>query len=212
MPRFLAICVLLAACAASSDERDPEFPLVPPRVEEPAKFEPGWVRQVEIPAHLDRLSEEDEAFVVSAVRALGSSDFQTCSTAASGLAELGEAVTPYLGHVGERASPSERTFRVVTVVLGPVFFGLEPERLAFYMQSPYRALRATAAQAAGKRDLMEYAPELVSLLEDHDLQVRRAAIAVLRRLTNRFFGYDPAANARRRAKPVRRWQGLLGSG
>ncbi len=53
---------------------------------------------------------------------------------------------------------------------------------------------------------------LVRLLEDQDLQVRRAAIAALRSLTNRFFGYDPAATVLRRAKPVQHWQGLLGSG
>ena len=212
MQRFPAICVLLAGCASSTDGLDPESPFDALRVEEPGRFERNWVLQVKIPAHLDRLSEEDEAFVVTAVRALGSIDFQTYSAAASGLAELGEAVTPYLGHIGERASQSERTFRVVAVVLAPVFLGLEPERVAFYLPSPYRVVRATAARVAGKRELLEYAPELVGLLEDHDLQVRRAAIAALRRLTNRFFGYDPAAKELRRAKPVRRWQRLLGSG
>jgi hypothetical protein len=212
MLRFLAIGVLLAACASSSDGLDPESPFDPLRVEEPGEFERDWVQQVKIPAHLDRLSYEDEAFVVTAVRALGSIDFQTYSAAASGLAELGEAVTPYLGHIGERASESERTFRVVAVVLAPVFVALEPERLAFHLPSAYRVVRATAAQVAGERNLMECAPVLVNLLEDQDLRVRRAAIAALRRLTNRFFGYDPAATVLRRAKPVQRWQGLLGSG
>ena len=210
MRRFLAICALLAACATSSDEQIDDFPFDPS--EEPREISSEWITEVRIPGHLKRLSAEDEAFVANAVHALSARDFRTYSAAASGLVELGEPVTPYLGHIGELRSPSERIFRVVTVVMGPVLSQLEPERLSLYLHSPYRTARATAARVTGDRDLMEHARTLVSLLDDTDLFVRRAAIVALRKLTNRFHGYNPETTAARRSAPVRRWRELLGSG
>jgi len=73
-------------------------------------------------------------------------------------------------------------------------------------------VRVATAGVVGERDLARHAVRLVDLLDDPDLEVRRAAIRTLRQLSNRFFGYRPDAPAQQRAKATGRWRELWGSG
>jgi len=210
--RSPALLLLLAACAAPPREPVPDSAWPGRRTAAPSEIDSAWLARVEIPDHLERLDAVNEAFVATACDALDSGDFSAYSSAADGLVDLGEPVVPYLGLYSDLPPREPRLYRMVCVVLEPIFEEIPGEHLRYHLQSPYRSVRASAAQTAGGRQLMEYAPRLVELLDDQALDVRREAIRSLRRISTQFFGYRPDAAATDRAAAVARWRRFWRSG
>jgi hypothetical protein len=173
---------------------------------------PPWFAQVRIPAHLVRPPRETEVKIGENVHALLHGEFDDYPEAAGYLVKRGEIVVPYLGFAAEQPLPdSARTTRI-PIVLKPLLLAAPPDHVGIYLGSPYREVRAAAAVAAGERRIADHAPRLVELLDDPAVDVRRAAVTALRRISNEFFGYradDPAA---RRAGPKAKWRALWTAG
>ena len=98
------------------------------------------------------------------------------------------------------------------VVLDNVFRDVPAGHIAAHLGSPYDVVRTAAADSAGVRRLAGQGPRLVDLLDDDDPHVRRAAIASLRTIYNRFFGYRPLDSAGRRSKPASEWRAHVQAG
>ncbi|MHC4959514.1 MAG: HEAT repeat domain-containing protein [Planctomycetota bacterium] len=212
MTRTCAVVFLaLAAACKTADEKPPEFGGAWPEYKsgnEDGAVDSAWLDDVAIPAHLAQLDEEEEHFVAGACEALRSGH-AAYAGAANGLIELKEPVIPYVGHYGD-LHPALRAR--VFVVLNHVFAGLEPGSVALHLTSPYSVVRIAAADSVGARRLADNAARLVDLLDDADPDVRRAAIASLRTIYNRFYGYRPLDSARRRSRPVREWRAQVQAG
>ena len=118
------------------------------------------------------------------------------------LVSLGEPAIPYLGFAAGQDGLDDR----IPITLRAILQTLGARRLAPYLGSPYAEVRAAAATTVGERRFTELAPALTDLLEDADLGVRRAGVAALRRITNRFHGYRPDASAEDRAAAVAKWR------
>jgi len=126
-------------------------------------------------------------------------EFEDYPEAGRRLIERGEAVIPCLGHAARRhPAPAVRKERL-EIVFRPALAQLPPERLLIALASPYPAVRAAAAWTAGDRGLEPLGLRLIELLDDPDVEVRRYAIAALRKITGEFLGYraddPPAARA-----------------
>ena len=67
-------------------------------------------------------------------------------------------------------------------------------------------VRRGAAEELGRRSAFEAVPELLARAEDDDLSVRTAAVASLRRLTNRMYDLDATDPPATRAASVGRWR------
>ncbi|MHC4342415.1 MAG: hypothetical protein ACYSX0_19650 [Planctomycetota bacterium] len=171
----------------------------------------SWLKEVELPEHLDPPSESLETEIGQAVHRLHTADFATYSGAARRLVAIGEVTVPYLGFEAERRSKL-RSDRQEVIVMRAILRKTPPEHLDYYLDSPLAAVRVATAGVVGERDLARHAVRLVDLLDDPDLEVRRAAIRTLRQLSDRFFGYRPDAPAEQRAKATLRWRELWGSG
>jgi hypothetical protein len=210
MARSLAVVLLaLAAACKSAEEEPPEFGGAWPEYKSgEGDVDLAWLDDVQFPAHLARLDEEEETFVAGACHALGGAHADYAG-AASGLIELEEPVIPYVGHFGG-LHPVLRAR--VAVVLKSVFRAMPAGHVALHLGSPYDVVRIAAADSVGDRRLAAQAPRLVELLEDDDSDVRRAAITSLRTIFNRFFGYRPLDSAGRRSEPVREWRAFVQTG
>jgi len=187
VPAYIAVLGLLAGCASSPAEDDSS--VSGEGTPEPARgpFPSG-------DPEIDRV-----------LRNLDSDDFATYAAAAHRLVVMGEAAIPALGRAAdERENPD------VAAVLRAILLRAEPARVGTWFDAPWAAVRAVAARTAGERRLTQHAPALVGLLEDESAPVRRAAVAALRRLSSRFFGFEPDAPAAARRKPVRRWKEFWG--
>jgi hypothetical protein len=159
----------------------------------------SWLKKVDLPGHLDPPAESLEREIGEAVHHLHAADFATYSG------------IPYLGFEEERRSKLGGD-RQEVIVMRAILRKVLPEHLHYYLDSPFAAVRVATAGVVGERDLARHAVRLVDLLDDPDLEVRRAAIRALRQLSNRFFGYRADAPAEQRAKPAGRWRELWGSG
>jgi hypothetical protein len=198
------VLALTAACAGvPRGDRDGEA-TPPGRVVEP------WLARVRIPSHLERPPRETENAIAEDVHALLHGDFSVYPTAARRLVKRGEVVVPYLGFMGEQKLPEPARTTRVPIVLKPLLLEAPPEHVGAYLGSSYSAVRAAAAVAAGERRISEHGSELVDLLDDPDLEVRRAAVTALRRISNEFFGYRAEDSAPRRARPTAKWRALWG--
>jgi len=193
--------VLLAACATLRGRPVPSGK---------SAADTAWLAGVRFPEGLSRLPEGRERALAARVEKLGSTDFGVYSGAARGLVDSGESVLPYLGHATTHAALSTRGRACLRIVLRTILEGLAPRRVAGFVASPYPALRVAAAEAAGKRHMTGLAAKLVELLDDPVLEVRRAAIAALRRVSNQFFGYRPEDPPARRARAKARWREFWG--
>jgi HEAT repeat protein len=96
--------------------------------------------------------------------------------------------------------------------LKPLLLAAPPEHVGIHLKSPYREVRAAAAVATGERRITDHAPRLVELLDDPAVDVRRAAVTALRRISNEFFGYRADDSAARRAGPTAKWRALWSAG
>lgn len=212
MRHILPVLALLAACRTPPEPEPDPGAVWPGRPRSTGRIDTDWLADVQIPAGGKRLGRENEAFVAGACHVLDRDDFADYSSSAAGLVALGEPVVPYLGRYAEPPTRDERLFAIVSVVLEPILMKVDPEPLGSYLDSPYRAVRATAARVVGERNLTEHAYRLVGLLEDEHVEVRRDAIRALRRISNRFQGYRPDGAPDERAVAVKRWRRLWGTG
>jgi HEAT repeat protein len=194
MRRAITATVLLAACSTSSDGRG--------GAGAPGPAEAAWASQVRIPDHMERPPPALEEEIARCIAGLDAAEFEASSHAAGRLVEIGVPAVPYLGFAASKAADGKR----LRIVLDAILMEAAPERIALLFASPYPDVRVAAAGACGDRRLTELGPPLVDLLEDPDVDVRRAGIASLRRLANQFYGYradDPPAQ---RAAAVARWR------
>lgn len=194
--------VALAACAGVPN-RDGEAP-PPGRVVEP------WLVRVRLPEHVERPPRETENAIAEDVHALLHGDFSVYPTAARRLVRRGEVVVPYLGFMGGQDLPEQARTARIPIVLKPLLLEAPPDHVGVFLRSPYAAVRAAAAVAAGERRISDHGPALVGLLDDPEVEVRRAAVTALRRISNEFFGYRADDSAGRRARPTAKWRALWG--
>jgi hypothetical protein len=196
--RFVPILVALLGCATLPSQRGRGAGGA--GAVEPV--DTAWVAEVAVPRHLVRPEPAVEEAIARAIHALGAPDFGDFSAAAKALVALGEPAIPYLGFAAGQDGPDER----IPITLRAILKNLPAQHVAPYLGSPYAEVRSAAATTAGERRLTELAPALTDLLEDADLDVRRASVAALRRITNRFHGFRPDAPAEDRAAAVAKWR------
>ncbi|MHC4161613.1 MAG: armadillo/beta-catenin-like repeat-containing protein [Planctomycetota bacterium] len=202
---FLAMAALAACAGLPRGDRDgAQTPLS--GVVEP------WLARVQIPPHLEPPPRETETAIAEDVHALLHGDFSVYPTAARRLVKRGEVVVPYLGFMGEQQlSEQARTTRI-PIVLKPLLLEAPPDHVGVYLVSPYKDVRAAAAVAAGERRISDHATKLVELLDDSEVEVRRAAVTALRRISSEFFGYRADDSAPRRSGPAAKWRALWAPG
>lgn len=199
---FFSVVLAVAACKGGARENRDEEP--PGRVVQP------WLARVRLPEHLERPPRETENAIAEDVHALLHGDFSVYPTAARHLVRRGEVVVPYLGFMGEQELAEQARTARIAIVLKPVLLAAPPAHVGGFLRSPYGAVRAAAAVAAGERRISDHAPTLVELLDDPELEVRRAAVTALRRISNEFFGYRADDSAARRDRPAAKWRALWG--
>ncbi|MEM8884139.1 MAG: HEAT repeat domain-containing protein [Planctomycetota bacterium] len=184
-----------------------------PREKTPAEVPPpaDWVQNVTFPEGLERPAPAREADILAACEALLSDDFGDRTRGSRALLAYGEPAIPYLGH------------RVSSTGLGPdpncshciVIYGIVEElpasRVSVHLDSPYPIVRIAAAEAAGERDLDELAPALTRRLDDDELEVRRAAVTALRRMTRQFLGYRANDTPEARRPAIELWERETGA-
>jgi hypothetical protein len=135
--------------------------------------------------------------------------FAERSAAADRLVAMGDRALPALGTAGEaRATPYAGVSVPATRPVIEAILAREPAEAVAgrHLASPYAAVRVAAAEEAGRRGSIAAAEPLSALLSDDDVEVRRAAIGALRRLTGRFEDVDASAPAGLRAQAVRAWR------
>ena len=202
-----AAAVLAGACAALPSGPGgrggfPSFTPSPP----PG---PPWLDDVRLPEHLPRPARDVEIEIASACRTLLEGDFQATTGAARRLVDLGEIAVPYLGHVAAAVSDPDGR---VPIVIATILRNAPPSHLGPLLASPYEPVLLAAAEVCGEQRVAQHAPRLVVLLDHPSEDVRRAAVAALRRISHEFHGYRPGASAGERAEATARWRALWPSG
>ncbi len=214
--------LLWAACASTPVEKEgeapspspaapsvPESPVLPPPAAPPES--PAWA-DVDLPAWVAPPSPALLTEIIEQTGRLTSEDFAEHARAARRLVAIGSVAVPFLGSFGDREVEEKGARGRARLVLAPIFRRMEPAEVGLWMRSPHATTRAAAARAAGHGPYPEHARALLELLEDGDLRVRREAVAALRRMTDRFFGYRPEDSPERRRKAVERWRESWGPG
>lgn len=142
----------------------------------------------------------------AAVAALKSPDFVERARASERLVQAGAAALPALGEVGTQPVVVHGEARVSTTrpVIQAILQAAEPAEVTEHLSSAHAVVRRGAAEETGRRGHWKPIPELIVRLEDSSPEVRAAAAASLRRLTNNFFGYS--ANAGGRDAAIGRWK------
>jgi len=196
--------LLLAACAA--------LPLGGGRggsslaVPEPEVIkEYPWMAGVRWPPDTRRPSDAEQLEIAADIDTLLTAEFDEYPEAGRRLIEHGETVIPCLGQAAQRhPAPAVRKERL-KIVFRPVLAELAPERVLIALASPYPAVRAAAAWSAGDRGLEPLGLRLIELLDDPDTEVRRRAIAALRKITGEFLGYRADDSPSARAANAAEW-------
>ncbi len=142
------------------------------------------------------------------VRALAAPAFEDRASAARDLVTAGDAAVPALGRAGDLFVPVAGGLRVSATrsVLQSILARSPPALLEQHLGSPWPNVRRTAAEEVGRRDRWSAIPRLIERLDDQNADVRSAAAASLRRLTNTFLGYRAEASLRRRRGGADRWR------
>jgi len=202
----LLLLVLLGACAYLPTGSPTGATSAPATAEVVQRY--PWMADTRWPTAFARASEAQELEIAGEIDQLLTGDFDVYPVAAHALIGRGDVVLPCLGQAAERhPAPAARRERLA-IVLRPVLRDASEERVLVALTSPYPVVRAAAATAVGGRRLESLGPRLVTLLEDKDIRVRRAAITSLRVLTGEFLEYradDPPAA---RAAAADRWNEL----
>ena len=184
----------------------------PPR--EPAPKDVDWLEDVTIPPYLALLDRATQLEVAEALRDLDHEDFKEFSGGMRRIVAIGEPVVPYLGFAGDeraRRNPAEGFAKsCVVILLEPILDEVPSDHIGLHLESTYACVRIAAAEVAGESRQTEHARKLVGLLDDPEIEVRRAAIVSLRQLSNRFFGYRPSDSSRRRREAVDNWRSFWG--
>ena len=159
-------------------------------------------------ADVDTLARQAPDALHQDVVYLRSDDFVVRARAAERLVAAGEMALPALGEAGEGHVDVHGTARVSTTrpVLGSIMAGLPTARLERHLCAEWSVVRRVAAEELGRRDGWSCVPSLIDRMSDPDPMVRAASASSLRRLTNRFFGYDARAHLRAREGATRRWE------
>ena len=199
---------LAAACIPSmkgtSRDEDTRPAVTPPA---PA----GWVSEVEFPAGVERPAPQREADIVAAVDDLASADFGNRTRGSRALLAYGEPAVPYLGYRTEVSEIPPDPDCPYCILLHAILAKLPASRVAVHLASPYAIVRIGAATAAGERGYANLAPTLAGLLDDPELEVRRAAVTALRRITRKFLGYRAADSPAERADAAEAWRRETGA-
>lgn len=142
------------------------------------------------------------------VTRLRSPDFVERARAAERLVRAGERALPALGAAGDGTVNVFGMQRTATTppVMRAILSNLSQERLTVHLDSPYPALRRETAEELGRRGRWDAVPRLIARMGDDDVGVRAASAASLRRLTNRFFGFDPEGRLTARRRATDRWR------
>lgn len=80
------------------------------------------------------------------------------------------------------------------------------------LNDPDTVVRVRAIHWAGQESRDDAVGPLIEHLADDDASVRFYAIAALKRITGKDYGYDYKAGARDRAEAVKRWRAALAGG
>jgi hypothetical protein len=83
---------------------------------------------------------------------------------------------------------------------------MKPITLREYLKDRDAEMRRAAALAAGQKDARSLAPDLIRLLEDEEIMVRRAAQAALKEFAGADLGPRPGADEAERKKAIAAWQ------
>jgi|GEM_PF-2513904 len=145
----------------------------------------------------------------AAVLALASADFGERSRAADALLAQGEAALPALGAAGDAPVAAHGVVPVSTTraVIAEILSTSDVARLrSVHLASAAPAVRRGAAEELGRRNAFDAVPDLLARAEDDDLAVRTAAVASLRRLTNRMYDLEATDPPSTRAASVGRWR------
>ena len=139
---------------------------------------------------------------------LRSTDFVARSRASERLVAAGERALPALGAAGDGSMHVLGTQEISTTtpVLRVILADLAEDRLVSQLDSPWSVLRRETASELGRRGRWRAVPYLLPRMDDEDARVRAASAASLRRLTNRFFGFDAAASLHARRRATERWR------
>jgi HEAT repeat protein len=186
-----------------------EFTPQPPEAMAPIEVE--WVAGVEFSDGIVRPSPLREADIASSIEDLASDDFGHRTRGSRALLAYGEEAIPYLGYRFSLAQAEPDPHCPACIVMNTILAKLPASRIGVQLESPYALARIAAAEAAGEKQLQELAPELVTLLDDEDPAVRRAAVTALRRITQTFLGYRAEASPAKRAKAIEAWKREVGS-
>ncbi len=140
--------------------------------------------------------------------ALRSPDFVTRQRAAERLVAAGETALGALGAAGEQPVPglAGRGVSTTRPVVDAILQDLPAEHVRTHLAGPWSVVRRAAATELGRRGGLGAVPELIARLTDDDVEVRIAAVAALRRLTNRYFGFAPRATVVARREAEARWR------
>jgi hypothetical protein len=199
MPRRPLALVLLAAALASASCRSAGSP---PGAGRPAAGVPpasGSARGAATPT----------ALAAEWVDALRSEDFETRSRAGERLIAMGEPALDAIAAAGEGTVTVHGWLRVSSTrpVVDAILEAAPADRLArVHLASPAPVVREAAAVELGRRGGLGGVPFLIERLDDDDVGVRAAASASLRRVTNRFFGYEARAGVGDRRAAAERWR------
>lgn len=138
---------------------------------------------------------------------LSSTDFAVRSHAAERLVAAGEAALPALGAAGSGMVRVHDAEEVSTTrpVLRSILGDVTQERLYAHLGSTWPVVRCQAAEEIGRRGRWSAVPRLIERVHDEDVDVRAACASSLRRLTNRFFGFDAKARVSARRCAAGRW-------
>lgn len=153
-------------------------------------------------------AREHRAALDADVRRLAHTDFIVRAQASERLLAAGQGALPALGRVGDQPVLVYGRERLSTTrpVIDAILGGLPDRVVRDELLHGEPVVRRAAAEALGQRGRWGAVAGLIEATEDEAQAVRAAAAASLRRLTNRFFGYEADAVPTLRAQATERWR------
>lgn len=142
------------------------------------------------------------------VRRLAATDFETRARANRTLVAAGDDALPALGRAGDLpvSVPGGMRVSATRPVVAAIMADVPRASVDRALRAQWPSVRRAAAVELGRRDRWSAIPDLIAGLDDSDGDVRAAAAAALRRLTNNFFGFRAEARAPVRSAAADRWR------